>query len=59
MITLQYMLTLPGLPFALSFAGTFLNRTTILPILMCLALMLLAVYSSFLSLSLFPAYPPG
>ena len=53
MITLQHMLTLPGLLFALSVAGIFLNRKNIILILMCIELMLLSVNFSFVSFSRF------
>ena len=53
MITLQHMLTLSGLLFALSIAGIFLNRKNVILLLMCIELMLLAVNFSFVSFSRF------
>ena len=49
MITLQHMLTLSGILFALSIAGIFLNRKNVILLLMCIELMLLAVNFSFVS----------
>ncbi|NDF83430.1 MAG: NADH-quinone oxidoreductase subunit K, partial [Actinobacteria bacterium] len=40
MITLQHMLTLSGILFALSIAGIFLNRKNVILLLMCIELML-------------------
>ena len=51
MITLQHMLTLSGILFALSIAGIFLNRKNVILLLMCIELMLLAVNFSFVSFS--------
>ena len=53
MITLQHMLTLSGILFALSIAGIFLNRKNVILLLMCIELMLLAVNFSFVSFSRF------
>ena len=53
MITLQHMMTLSGILFALSVAGIFLNRKNVILLLMCLELMLLAVTFSFVSFSRF------
>jgi len=53
MITLQHMLTLSGLLFALSVAGIFINRKNVILLLMCIELMLLAVNFSFISFSRF------
>ncbi len=53
MITLQHMLTLSGILFALSIAGIFLNRKNVIVLLMCIELMLLAVNFSFVSFSRF------
>ncbi len=53
MITLQHMLTLSGILFALSFAGIFLNRKNVILLLMCIELMLLAVNFNFVAFSRF------
>ncbi|MFM8711947.1 MAG: NADH-quinone oxidoreductase subunit NuoK [Actinomycetota bacterium] len=53
MITLQHMLTLSGILFALSIAGIFLNRKNVILLLMCIELMLLAVNFTFVSFSRF------
>lgn len=53
MITLQHMLTLSGILFALSIAGIFINRKNVILLLMCIELMLLAVNFSFVSFSRF------
>ena len=53
MITLQHMLTLSGILFALSVAGIFINRKNVILLLMCIELMLLAVNFSFVSFSRF------
>ena len=53
MITLQHMLTLSGILFALSIVGIFLNRKNVILLLMCIELMLLAVNFSFVSFSRF------
>ena len=53
MITLQHMLTLSGVLFALAIAGIFLNRKNVILLLMCIELMLLAVNFSFVSFSRF------
>jgi len=53
MITLQHMLTLSGVLFALSFAGIFLNRKNVILLLMCIELMLLAVNFNFVAFSRF------
>ena len=45
MITLDYVLTLSGILFAIAVAGVFLNRKNIILLLMCIELMLLAVNS--------------
>jgi NADH-quinone oxidoreductase subunit K len=52
-ITLQHMLTLSGLLFALSVAGIFLNRKNVILLLMCIELMLLAVNFNFVAFSRF------
>ena len=53
MITLQHMLTLSGILFALSFAGIFINRKNVILLLMCIELMLLAVNLNFVAFSRF------
>jgi NADH-quinone oxidoreductase subunit K len=53
MITLQHLLTLSGILFALSFAGIFLNRKNVILLLMCIELMLLAVNFNFVAFSRF------
>ncbi|MBM4192451.1 MAG: NADH-quinone oxidoreductase subunit NuoK [Gammaproteobacteria bacterium] len=53
MITLQHMLTISSILFALSVAGIFLNRKNVILLLMCIELMLLAVNFSFISFSRF------
>jgi NADH-quinone oxidoreductase subunit K len=53
MITLQHMLTLSGLLFALSVAGIFINRKNVIVLLMCIELMLLAVNLNFIAFSHF------
>ena len=53
MITLQHMLSLSGILFALSFAGIFLNRKNVILLLMCIELMLLAVNFNFVAFSRF------
>ena len=53
MITLQHMLTLSGILFALAVAGIFINRKNVILLLMCIELMLLAVNFSFVSFSRF------
>ena len=51
MITLQHLLTLSGILFALSVAGIFLNRKNVILLLMCIELMLLAVNFNFVAFS--------
>ena len=53
MITLQHLLTLSGILFALSLAGIFLNRRNVILLLMCIELMLLAVNFNFVAFSRF------
>ena len=53
MITLQHMLTLSGILFALSVAGIFMNRKNVILLLMCIELMLLAVNFNFVAFSRF------
>jgi hypothetical protein len=61
MITLQHLLTLSGILFALSVAGIFLNRKNVILLLMCIELMLLAVNFNFVAFSRYPERPgwPG
>ena len=49
MITLESVLMLGGLLFALSVAGIFLNRKNVILLLMCIELMLLAVNFNFVA----------
>lgn len=51
MITLQQMLVLSGLLFALSVAGIFVNRKNIILLLMCIELLLLAANFNFVAFS--------
>ncbi len=51
MIALQHYLTLAALLFALCIAGIFINRRTLIVLLMCIELMLLAVNFNFISFS--------
>jgi NADH-quinone oxidoreductase subunit K len=51
MITLQQLLTLSGILFAISVAGIFLNRKNIILLLMCIELMLLSVNFNFVAFS--------
>jgi NADH-quinone oxidoreductase subunit K len=53
LITLQHVLTLSGILFALSVAGIFLNRKNVILLLMCIELMLLAVNFNFVAFSRF------
>ena len=53
MITLQQVLVLSGILFALSVAGIFLNRKNVILLLMCIELMLLAVNFNFIAFSRF------
>lgn len=53
MITLQHVLTLSGILFAISVAGVFLNRKNIILLLMCIELMLLSVNFNFIAFSRF------
>jgi NADH-quinone oxidoreductase subunit K len=50
-ITLNYVLTLSGILFAIGVAGVFLNRRNIIVLLMCIELMLLAVNFNFIAFS--------
>ena len=51
MITLQQMLLLSGLLFAIAVAGIFINRKNIILLLMCIELLLLAVNINFVAFS--------
>jgi NADH-quinone oxidoreductase subunit K len=51
MITLQHMLLLSGILFAIVVAGIFLNRKNVILLLMCIELMLLAVNFNFVAFS--------
>ena len=53
MITLQHMLTLSGILFALAVAGIFINRKNVILLLMCIELMLLSVNVNFVAFSRF------
>ncbi|MFM1887563.1 MAG: hypothetical protein RL026_2720 [Pseudomonadota bacterium] len=53
MITLEHMLVLSGLLFALAVAGMFINRRNVILLLMCIELMLLAVNFNFVAFSRF------
>jgi NADH-quinone oxidoreductase subunit K len=51
MITLQMLLVLSGLLFAIAVAGIFLNRKNIILLLMCMELMLLSANMNFVAFS--------
>jgi NADH-quinone oxidoreductase subunit K len=51
MITLQHMLILSGILFALSVAGIFINRKNVILLLMCIELLLLAANFNFVAFS--------
>ncbi len=51
MITLQHLLVLSGLLFALSVAGIFINRKNVILLLMCIELLLLAANFNFVAFS--------
>ena len=51
MITLQQMLLLSGLLFAIAVAGIFINRKNIILLLMCIELMLLSANFNFVAFS--------
>jgi NADH-quinone oxidoreductase subunit K len=53
MITLTHVLALAGILFSIAVAGIFLNRRTIIVLLMCIELMLLAVNFNFVAFSRF------
>ena len=51
MITLQMLLVLSGLLFAIAVAGIFINRKNIILLLMCMELMLLSANMNFVAFS--------
>ena len=51
MITLQHLLTVSGVLFALSVAGIFINRKNVILLLMCIELLLLAANFNFVAFS--------
>ena len=51
MITLQMMLVLSGLLFAIAVAGIFMNRKNIILLLMCMELLLLSANMNFVAFS--------
>ena len=51
MISLNFVLMLAGILFALAVAGIFLNRKNVILLLMCIELMLLAVNFNFIAFS--------
>ena len=51
MITLQMLLVLSGLLFAIAVAGIFMNRKNIILLLMCMELMLLSANMNFVAFS--------
>jgi NADH-quinone oxidoreductase subunit K len=53
MITLQHMMVLSGLLFALSVAGMFINRKNVILLLMCIELLLLSANFNFVAFSRF------
>ena len=53
MISLNYVLALSGVLFAIAVAGVFLNRRNVIVLLMCIELMLLAVNFNFVAFSRF------
>ena len=53
MISLPYVIALSGVLFAIAVAGLFLNRRTVIVLLMCIELMLLAVNFNFVAFSRF------
>jgi len=52
-ITLQHMMVLSGLLFALSVAGIFINRKNVILLLMCIELLLLSANFNFVAFSRF------
>ena len=53
MISLNYVLALSGVLFAIAVAGVFLNRRNVIVLLMCIELMLLAVNFNFVAFARF------
>jgi len=51
MITLNQLLTLSGILFALAVAGVFINRKNVILLLMCMELLLLAANFNFIAFS--------
>jgi NADH-quinone oxidoreductase subunit K len=51
MITLQHMLAVSGVLFALAVAGMFINRKNVILLLMCIELLLLAANFNFVAFS--------
>jgi NADH-quinone oxidoreductase subunit K len=51
MITLQQMLVLSGLLFAIAIAGIFINRKNVILLLMCIELLLLSANFNFVAFS--------
>lgn len=51
MITLQHMMVISGLLFALSVAGIFINRRNVILLLMCIELLLLSANFNFIAFS--------
>ena len=51
MITLQHLMAVSGVLFALAVAGIFINRKNVILLLMCIELMLLAVNFNFIAFS--------
>ncbi len=51
MITLQHLIGLSGVLFALSVAGIFINRKNVILLLMCIELLLLAANFNFVAFS--------
>ena len=51
MIPLNWLLTLSGVLFAISVAGMFINRKSVILLLMCVELLLLAVIFNFVAFS--------
>ena len=59
MITLQHLMALSGVLFALAVAGIFINRKNVILLLMCIELMLLAVNFNFIAFSRMHGDPTG
>ena len=51
MITLQMLLALSGVLFAIAVAGIFINRKNLILLLMCIELLLLSAYFNFVAFS--------